>query len=855
MTSKSLVRVVPACIFCILLGASHPGGRTQAATGIYWNAGGTGGSGIWGSTPGDKNWNPVAGAALGNTFWQDGPDDVAMFQDGIGGIVTVFDSVRTAGISQSGGDYTIEAGTILLAAGAVAVVPVIEVEIGTLTMVTPLLGSEGMVKSGNGTLRLVAANPLSGAVDIASGLLELEGSLPGSGKITIAVGAALQNQNGGLATTADVSNAGTLTLGADQTLANYESHGGMLAAGAGSLSVASALLKDGSVIEGRLNAGAVTSHGAVAVSGVLATDTLHVAGGILTNSGSIGSPAAWLDLGNGSTLVAGGMQNFALLTTSGGGGATWTGDLTNAATVAPGGVGTAGLLQVSGEFSNLPSGLLQMDLAAGGSDLIWVTESAILGGTLELSQGPGAAIAAFVPVQIIAAAAFAGNFSSISESIDGGVFFNPGNGTVTRLGTGAASAPFLDRVSQNQAAAWVSLYEDVIDPGVQNVTGGPAGIAPYQISSGIAAVGNPDLLWALAGSFSAAGLDAGLLNRLSPEVYGGFSDFATQATRSHQRAAIQAPALGPVAGVVEAGGAKGGTKAVLPAVAMRGMEFFAALSSFHAETDGSLSGGDYALDGMGVIGGVRIFPTERLMVAGYVAGSDGTVEGALIDADADGWSLGVVGEWLLEAEGRARVTGAISYGDYRFDGNRGSATATAAGWVPGQAGFSGVRQDALELYVGFNSVFYEDAARGLRLIPSAGLRYGSGSMDDFKEDRGPIPGAPIALHVVGTRYQTLLAEAALLAEYDLSERLTLRGQLGMNLPLAGDDRVLRASFAGGSRAMRVHSEGLSDELLFLSLGGEYRLNDTTSIGLGYRGEFRGEDDAQHGFSLLSSFRF
>ena len=68
-------------------------GITGAATTEYWNPGGSGGSGIWGTSPGDKNWNLVAGAASGNTVWPDTGNEVAVFQDSIGGTIQAADLI------------------------------------------------------------------------------------------------------------------------------------------------------------------------------------------------------------------------------------------------------------------------------------------------------------------------------------------------------------------------------------------------------------------------------------------------------------------------------------------------------------------------------------------------------------------------------------------------------------------------------------------------------------------------------------------------------------------------------------------------------------------------------------------
>ena len=137
-------------------------GHAAAATNQYWNIGSTGGDGIWGTGPGDKNWNLAAGAAVGNTTWADPTDNIAVFQDAVGGTVTVFDPVQTNGLSQTGANYTLDAGVITLVPGSAAAAPFIQVQSGTLTFKTTLAGSNGLLKTGGGTLLLANANSYTG---------------------------------------------------------------------------------------------------------------------------------------------------------------------------------------------------------------------------------------------------------------------------------------------------------------------------------------------------------------------------------------------------------------------------------------------------------------------------------------------------------------------------------------------------------------------------------------------------------------------------------------------------------------------------------------------------------------------
>ncbi len=693
---------------------------------------------------------------------------------------------------------------------------------------------------------LVSGSIGGGSLNVAGGTLNLTGSSINN-PVTIGALATLVDANGGLANTAAITNAGFLTVNAADTIATYLSNGSSLT-GTGLLTTTSATLNTGSSVSGYLSAGTLTSNGAVAITGSATAASFSIASGVLTNTGTLAATVQ-LNITGGATLIAGGTQTYNLLTTSGAGAGTWQGNLNNPTTVAPGGAGATGTLAVTGQFSNAPGGTLKLDLGAGGHDLVTVGGTATFGGTLDLNQlSP---IAPFVPVQVVAAGSYAGNFTTLAENLDGAAWFNPGNGTVMTLALPTAGGSTLYGTTANQTAVWVSLYDDVIDPAATNVTYTPGG--GYTITSGIANAGNPDLLNALAASFVAGGLNTAVLNRLSPEVYGGFQDYAIQATRSHQRAALDAPSLGFIQAPrnPHAAGSKD-AQAAPPAA--NPWEYFAAVDYFDTATDSSPNGADYGLSGYGFIAGARTTLSERVRLGGYVAADSGKLDGTLIDADVEGWSLGLFAKALVHERTHTVVSGGLSYGSYSFDGTRGSLIATGGGgWTPASASFSNVDSDALELFLGISSLMYQD--HGFRLLPAAGLRYVSGSMDGFAETSGAT-GSPIALVVDRDSYQHALAELSLRAEADVTATLTLDGLLGVSVGLGGDDPAgLNARFATGSRPFRATAAGLDDDAVFLGLGANWRIRDNFAMGLHWRADFREDADMENTVGLSTSIRF
>jgi autotransporter-associated beta strand protein len=717
-----------------------------------------------------------------------------------------------------------------------------------------------------------------------------------SATIDIASGATLSDKSGGLADHTLLTNAGTLELRTPDTVASYLSNGGTLSSvielstsafqndttvlaapttdhtdtlwlqsepiwwGPGlppngssafslnfTLTTTTATLNDGSVVSGGINAGTLASSGAVFVSGSATADSFNIASGVLTNTGML--TATHLNLGTGATLVASGSQQYNLLTTFGPGTGTWQGDLTNPTTVAAGGVGGIGTLRVTGNFTNAPTGTLTLDVSAAGSDLLETGGTAMFGGTLNLNQlSP---ITPFVPVQVVAAGAYVGNFTTLTENLDGAAWFNTANGTVMTLTLPTATSDgTLYGATANQTAVWTSLYDDVIDPGLSNVTALPGG--GYSLTSGIADANNPDLLNALSASFGPNGLNAAMLDRLSPEVYAGFQDYAIQATRSHQRAALNAPSLGFIQ-APRCPHPTGSKDAQISPPDANPWEYFAAVDYFDTATDSSPNGADYGLSGYGFIAGARTTISERVRLGGYVAADSGKLDGTLIDADAVGWSLGLFAKALVHERTHTLVSGGLSYGRYSFDGSRGSLIATGGGWTPASTSFSNVDSDALDLFLGISSLMYQD--HGIRLLPAASLRYVSGEMNRFAETSGAA-GSPIPLAVDRDSYQHVLAELSLRAEADVTAALTLHSALGVSVGLGGDDPAgLNARFATGSRPFRATAAGLGDDALFLGLGANWRVRDNFALGFHWRADFRDDADVENAVGLSTSVQF
>ncbi len=694
-----------------------------------------------------------------------------------------------------------------------------------------ILNSSGMVS--------ITGMADAGAVNIGTGTLALSGgNLSDTAALTLDGGAVLQ-MNGSDSVGSLISNGGSIS-------------------GPGTLRAEIYQLNDGTSVGGHLGGGTMTSSGSVTVAGSVAADLISITSGDLENAGVLGTASSHIKISGGAALNAYGTQNYALLTTSGPDIATWRGELVNSRSIAPGDTGAAGNLRVEGDFTNASGGSLFFDIGAAGSDLLSVSGTAALGGMLDLVKLGTGEIEAMVPLQIIAASDFTGNFSSISENLAGVVFFNPEQGTITRLDPGSG-ASFLTRATPNQSSTWIALYDDVIDPGKSNAFYRPGQSPRWEVNSGIASPDALELLNALQASITPEGLDIALLNRLSPEAYAGLSEYPLQALRNHHRSASTSPALatgGAAPGASPSGsGPKDakGMEIAAPAQDPHAWEIFAAANYFDTGSDRSAAHADYDLSGGGIVIGGRHVLGRHCRLNAWLAGDDGRVSGALIDADARGLAVGLGAEAFVPVGQRqVRISGGIAYGSWEFEGTRGSAIAGGGGWVSGLSRFADAEADAFDAFIGIDSVVW--SSDRMRIAPSLGLAYGSASSDPFRETSGGV-GAPIALAVHGAGRDSLAAQFGLAAAADLLPFFTLDGETGLQLGMTEETERISARFASGSRPIAALYQPLSDDLFYLGAGLTWHAGGAWTVRLGYRVELRSEADPLNAFNLSTLVTF
>ena len=233
------------------------------------------------------------------------------------GAVTV-DAAGTFDISQTG-DQSIGAlagaGTVNLGANVLTLNQATDTTFSGALNDGGIGGGEGagVTKKGIGTLTLSGTNSYTGTTQIDAGRITLTGTLE-SRTVNVASGATLDDVNGGLHDETALTNAGTINLSADDTVASFVSNAGTLNGAGKSLTAATYDLNTGTTINASLGAGEVTANGTVALNGTSAAATFTIETGTTT----LGSAERLLDttdltLSDGATLVLGGNEKIGTL--------------------------------------------------------------------------------------------------------------------------------------------------------------------------------------------------------------------------------------------------------------------------------------------------------------------------------------------------------------------------------------------------------------------------------------------------------------------------------------------------------------------------------------------------------------
>jgi fibronectin-binding autotransporter adhesin len=230
----------------------------------------------------------------------------------------------------------------------------------------------GITKEGTGVLTLSGANTYTGTTQIKAGSIVLTGSLA-SAIINVSSGATLTNSSGGLSNTAVLTNAGTVTIGANETIGSYSGTGN-LDTGEFTLTATTYGLKNGSTISGKLGTGTINAEGTVQLDASSQAQTVNILSGVTTlGSGELLLNTSNLTISSGATIVLGGDEKI--------------GSLEGGGTV---NIGAFELSLDSGDYSGQISGTgslvkLSDGILAISSNLAYTGATSITDGTVDLT--------------------------------------------------------------------------------------------------------------------------------------------------------------------------------------------------------------------------------------------------------------------------------------------------------------------------------------------------------------------------------------------------------------------------------------------------------------------------------------
>ncbi len=664
-----------------------------------------------------------------------------------------------------------------------------------------LAGSSGALKIGTGSNATVLAAQIS------------EGS--GNGTVTF--------NSGTLRLTGDQANLFSDFETGDVTLIG--SGGGTIDTQAFSVATGYALSGNGSLT--KQGTGTLTLSGANTYTG---TTTINE--GILELTGSLASPTIGISLGGTLNNVNGGFDDFAAVT--------------NAGTL------RLGVSDTVASLSN--SGLIDITASVfSGSDLGFVA------GTIDLNAGSQLLLSNSIlevgEIADIFDGTITGFFSGISDlASDLRFSMNYLTGQIQALPGVLPPTQYSNTIynlNRNQTWTAGALFEDTytsvpIDTNFRkvyfddygpsaNVVAGPTEFFVWDMDPGTGLDADPALAQlvsamtaiqstysvALDGSILVGAAGKAIIDQLSPEVHRGMVDYTEQALRSHVRDGVDAAPISKI----------GKT------------QVFATLQTSDQGVDSSDNNANYDLDMVSLTTGVRYDIDKRFQIGGLLGMDDGSIEGALVDTDAQGIVGGIFGRYLVDEASNTRVTASVSYGSFDYDSNRHS--------FGGDADADSISSDAFELALGVSTVAFKKD--GFRVVPNATLRYMAGSVDGFEED-----GPGIALRVEEQDLDSVLLDLGVDFEYQAQKNLLLIGRIGYVTDFEDSDNSVGARFAASgpdASPFTVSAPGIEDEAFVLGLGTYYDFSESTRVSLTYRGEFRTHSEYTQSIGIGASFGF
>lgn len=654
-------------------------------------------------------------------------------------------------------------------------------------------GTGDLHASGPGTLALSGANTYTGTTSIAAGaILQLTGSGSlASPTITIAAGGTLADDNGGLVSTAAVTNAGQFVLGASQAISSISSTG-TVSLGSGTLAVGSGSIRGSTSGSGSLQK---TGTGTLTLDGTNTfTGATSVSQGQLVLNGSV---TGNVTVGAAGTLTGSGRIG---------------GSLSSAGIVSPG--NSPGILTVGGNYTEAGTLRVEIDGTAGaganpgGHDQIAVGGTATLqsGSTLQLTRTN-----TFEPTWgqrfrvIDASGGIGGAFSTLDRSaFSTQLFFDYGTGQVygTGLSAGVPVSRFVG-TSANRGAVLGAVLHDAL---ATDSTGQLSFLDSRTVS----------------GSFLKSLFDSSapltVLDVLSPVAYSGTADYALQVTRNFSRDIHYVSTLASANGWTLAAGYTGYRNGLSKAAA--------------DDTNTDLRSNAAVVDVGRKLG-------ERLTIGGFFAADDGAIRARRFTSDVTGQAIGLHLSWQPWTERRLSLEGGASYGSYDFDNRRATTLGTA---------IAKTNAEVYDLWGRAKAGIYH--TERLDLSAFTGIAHTHATVSHSWER-----GVGDALTVGKIKDELVIGDIGAELSLALGSRIQLVGEAAYEHNFQEPRREVFARFASSASLFRVTAHGFDEDAVRGGLRVEYALSDRTKLSAHYSAAVSSNSEAAQTFGAKLQYRF
>lgn len=753
---------------------------------FHWDAGSptgdgtiTSADGIWNTT--NTNFSNEDGSE--NAVYVD--QAILIFGD-VGSEVTLAGIFAPASITIEADNYTFTGGALSTGDDEGLNLTVANAS-HTLNLNSPITGAATLNLNGAGTVNNL--NSISSEILLNSGTLLNNGTGTITANTTIASGARLQTDAGGLGSGIDVTNAGELEITADQTINEYISTGRLF--GPGSLTSGSFALNDGSVVNSELLQGNIVTNGNVEITEASEGD-LSIQSGVTNLTGS--------NAGNVNIASGGELRSTANSLSD-------TGTVTNAGTLSIQGNdsiasydGTGGTLRGTGILSvqSFKAGVIETQVSGsealslsvdGGGGVVTLGA----GSTLKFDTTTGSVnvldvFSLFTNASIVGDATSIGfeNFdnSSLTDGVKAIFDVSTGNIFITSS-TAEGSTP-------NSLAVATSIL------------GGQSDATPLVNINGVSADSAAilDRMFALAAISATDDITVqSQLQELSPEVYGGLADYSLRQHLSYTDIVRYAPYM----------------------IRSGKFQIFAGANSQSIETDSSIDDADYELEGTGGYFGIANELSQGFRMGIFGAYDSGDITSDRLDLDADGIIFGAFAELDVlfpweNTHKQGTFTAGVSFGDFDFDGTREAQGLTND--------VDGINATTLEFGLGFKAALIDNDY--FKFSPFVSANYITSDVDSFSET-GSINSVSVRDH----EKSLFLLNYGLETEWrPTANAFGLTAKVVFQNNFGDDDTDFDSAFASGSD-FNIIAPGLSDKTIEGRVGMFYQLSDSARIGASY----------------------